>query len=203
MRFGRIARIGWLLVAAGAFLCAVTTSSRAALDPLDDLRFTDEWRWSLFGSAEGLPSDHVHELIETTSGVVWARTANGLAWFDDYRWHPVEICGGVSPDSITCFAPGLHDEVMVVGAERLYRGSQSGFTRVNVEDQSRPLAIRSVAPLEEGLLILTRRGIYLMDDMGLRHVPGTSPGENDLHLAKLHRTRSGSIWYACIHGTFL
>jgi signal transduction histidine kinase/DNA-binding response OmpR family regulator len=47
----------------------------------------DAWRWGDLGTAEGLPSETVHSIVEAADGTLWAGTSEGLVWFDGYRFH--------------------------------------------------------------------------------------------------------------------
>jgi signal transduction histidine kinase/sugar lactone lactonase YvrE len=56
-------------------------------------RIYDGWRWVQFGTESGLPSERVLKVLETPRGEVWAQTTRGLAWFDEFQWHYVDIPG--------------------------------------------------------------------------------------------------------------
>ncbi len=46
------------------------------------------WRWTQFGERDGLPSSEVSQVVETEDGTIWANTAEGIAWYDGFQWHP-------------------------------------------------------------------------------------------------------------------
>src|SRR5688500_11720821 len=48
----------------------------------------EPWRWRLFTSRDGLPSDRVDEIVEAHDGTPWASTSHGIAWFDGHAWIP-------------------------------------------------------------------------------------------------------------------
>ncbi len=76
---GRLLSIAVLLMGAGHPASPV----QAQTDPLNEA-----WRWVHYGAESGLPSDRVLDIVETTEGIAWAMTGAGLAWYDEYRWHP-------------------------------------------------------------------------------------------------------------------
>lgn len=47
------------------------------------------WRWTNFGERDGLPSNAVSQVVQTDDGTIWASTASGLAWYDDFQWHAI------------------------------------------------------------------------------------------------------------------
>jgi len=65
-------------------LLSFNLTSSAQLSTLND-----SWRWVLFTTDDGLPSNRVFNIIETMSGTVWAVTQSGLAWFNGYYWEPI------------------------------------------------------------------------------------------------------------------
>jgi signal transduction histidine kinase/ligand-binding sensor domain-containing protein len=91
-------------------------------------RLYEEWRWVRFDVSSGLPSPRVLDVFEASDGKVWALTSAGLAWFDGYRWtpvecaflrsHPVELPGIVVRGDHLIIA-GM-DSVFVINAEGCY-----------------------------------------------------------------------------------
>ena len=65
------------------------SASPSGLDPLQE-----PGRWAKFTAASGLPSNQVTDVVETTDGGLWAVTSAGLAWYDDFRGHPLFLAGG-------------------------------------------------------------------------------------------------------------
>ncbi|MDI6766479.1 MAG: hypothetical protein QME52_06620 [Bacteroidota bacterium] len=49
----------------------------------------DDWRWVRFTTDDGLPSNRVFDVIETKSGIVWAATEFGAAWYNGFYWHSI------------------------------------------------------------------------------------------------------------------
>lgn len=47
--------------------------------------------WTTFGTADGLPSNEINDLLVDGAGVVWAATAEGLARFDGQGWQKVRL----------------------------------------------------------------------------------------------------------------
>ena len=128
----------------------------AQTDPL-----YDEWRWVPFTTVSGMPSNSVIDVFETTTGVMWALTARGLAWYDGFRWWPVGKEQGLPSLPVMSAVPGLKSEVLAVIDSRFYRGHQGLFEWVPLVIEGDTLDVTQVVPLDEHReLILTDRGLF-------------------------------------------
>jgi len=58
-----------------------------------------------YGSQHGLADDAWNTVAQDARGVVWAGSANGLAWFDGYRWHAAPLPVPNSPVTDLATAP--------------------------------------------------------------------------------------------------
>ena len=54
-------------------------------------RFQEDWRWAHFDLHDGLPSLRILSIAEDMEGTLWVQTAKGPAWFDGFRWNPIQV----------------------------------------------------------------------------------------------------------------
>ncbi len=79
--------------------------------------------------SEGLPSDHVNEIIQDSDGLMWFATYNGLASYDGYHFHTYSYS---SCDSTSI----SHDNVLCICEESsryIWVGTTNGFCRYDKE----------------------------------------------------------------------
>lgn len=55
-----------------------------------EMKLQEDWRWVHYDKNSGLPSNHITKIIQSESGITWAASLNGLAWYDNYMWHKIE-----------------------------------------------------------------------------------------------------------------
>ncbi len=108
---------------------AITAQSRAE-------RYHESWRWVRFVAEDGLAANDVHDLVETSDGLVWAATTSGLSWFDGWRWFTCGEEQGLPPGPIFSLAVGADDVVWVAVASGIFRGGKDGFTRLRATDDA-------------------------------------------------------------------
>jgi len=58
----------------------------------------DGTSWTVFTTAEGLPSNDVHAIAVTADGVPWVATAGGPASFDGTAWYGYGSADGVTAE---------------------------------------------------------------------------------------------------------
>ena len=143
-RPNRAAVISFALV----ILLAITTLPATANSLSSKL--LDQWRWVEFTTADGLPSNHVTHIVETTDGVMWAATTRGLCRFDGYRWIQLDSRSGLPTGEISSLATGADGKIMVVINNSLFYGSQIGFNHVPVIAKTTPLRVDTVVAFAPG-----------------------------------------------------
>ena len=67
------ASLHWVLLV-HVLLLNPRVAQAQAVEPLNQA-----WRWVLYTTESGLPSDRVLNVVESTTGVLWAQTGAGLA----------------------------------------------------------------------------------------------------------------------------
>jgi len=115
-------------------------------------------RWALFTTEQGLPSEKVLGIAETTDGTVWANTEEGLAWFDGYRWQALGSRSGLPAGRMRQIAAGPAGELLVVTGGRLHHGGRKGFQQSASKDGATAITVNGVAVLEDGRLLLEGAG---------------------------------------------
>ncbi len=158
-------------------------------------------RWS---QVEGLASDSVSSLFESTDGVVWAGTANGLLFMRDGRFTPLEASHPLAGIPILALARHV-DGRMLVGTERGLHvadsGDDTGFVRI--EEALRDDAISSILADRHGNLWLgtLTRGLYRLSEYGLEHL-GVPQGLPNSRVLSLLEDQEGSLWVGTNGGLF-
>ncbi len=52
-------------------------------------KLNEKWRWIKYDKSLGLPSNNIIRILEDKTGILWACSLNGFAWFDGYKWNTV------------------------------------------------------------------------------------------------------------------
>ena len=175
-----------------------TRLTQAQPDPLNEA-----WRWARFGTESGLPSDRVLDVVETSTGVAWARTEARLAWYDDHRWHPVTVVKGATPQLPSRLVPDRQGGILAVASRRLYRVDQQGISSIPIEEEVGPLVVRDVVPLDDtDLLVLTSGGLYRHHAGGLDPFPGPEEIPPEKIADTIFITAVEGVWLSGAHGLF-
>lgn len=54
--------------------------------------------------------------------MIWVFTRKGAAWFDGFKWQPIEIDGTPTLERIESIAVDTKDRIVFITGGRLYRG---------------------------------------------------------------------------------
>jgi signal transduction histidine kinase/CheY-like chemotaxis protein/ligand-binding sensor domain-containing protein len=74
---------------------------------LDPRRQIDQYAHDSWNSRHGLPGEAIYQILQTSDGYLWLRTASGLIRFDGVRFVPMEaVIGGEPIKAITMTADG-------------------------------------------------------------------------------------------------
>ncbi|MEW6156158.1 MAG: two-component regulator propeller domain-containing protein [Verrucomicrobiota bacterium] len=87
-------------------------------------------------SEHGLPSNTIHDVLQTEDGFVWIATSRGLARFDGLNIRVFEGSPDASLRNLECrkLAQGTHGELWVGTSEGLFRIVGSAYRRYTVTD---------------------------------------------------------------------
>jgi PAS domain S-box-containing protein len=79
----------------------------------------ESWRWVQFTTTSGLPSNLIRNVKDGPDGTPWVWTAGTLAWYDGFRWHPVNPKHHVPNlgNSLLC---GFFDKGIVLSVKENY-----------------------------------------------------------------------------------
>jgi PAS domain S-box-containing protein len=187
-------RMHWYAVACG-FLVLVNAFPLQAQLP----QVRDEWRWTHFDIADGLPSSEITGILETPGGNVWVQTRGGVAWFDDFRW----ISPEVDSLSTAMYGKGLlvadGEEMLFVVPPRIFRITKTGGHLLHPRLNGADVRVRRAAVLPDRRILLQSDSIlYAMRGDSLERFP--SPYEELLtyrlpdHPFGLSTTKGGGIW---------
>lgn len=119
--------ICWAAVVIVSFL--VSTFSLQAQE------INEDWRWVHFTTESGLPSNQVGQVFETSDSTVWVSTSLGLAWYDGFKWIPIDTAAGSPHNQATGIMGEFNDSLLVLvdAVNKVFLGNKMGF-RVLFED---------------------------------------------------------------------
>lgn len=114
----------------------------------------ENWRWAHFTTKDGLPSNHIEEVVETKNNTVWVITPEGAAWYDGFRWNSIYIDSLLADRHIRQMLP-FKGKLLVNAGGRLFFGDQMGFTRITMNPRLDSGFIRSICPIDNESFLCT------------------------------------------------
>ncbi|HEV7698828.1 MAG TPA: two-component regulator propeller domain-containing protein [Pyrinomonadaceae bacterium] len=84
--------------------------------PTPDLAEQNFHRWGSITVFNGLPSDAVHAIVQTSDGIMWFGTDNGLARFDGRRVERITL-GEEAANRVLCLTADVTSDALYVGTE--------------------------------------------------------------------------------------
>ncbi|MBI4535261.1 MAG: hypothetical protein HY708_03215, partial [Ignavibacteriae bacterium] len=148
--------------------------------------FDEEWRWVLFTTESGLPSNFVFSVVETNDGTVWVATTAGIAWYDGYQWIPVGSSTGFPAGAPLSIVADLSDSLLVTMGKKTFRVTTTGFREIPVRN------VVSCIPFgRDSLLIQTDSLLWLYNRGTLRRFTKL-PTKGTVR--QLWRARGGGVW---------
>jgi PAS domain S-box-containing protein len=164
--------------------------------------FDEQWRWSQFTTLEGLPSNRVLEILESSAGTIWAVTQNGLAWFNGYYWNPMGVGKGLPEIRSTQVVPSSNNRLLVLMGGNLYFGDEHGFKNITPRIDNRPMEVSSIAMLPNQRHLLVSKGsIYLLE--GDAVVPYKVRAEwARQKIMRVFMTDCGTVWINTAKGLY-
>jgi len=162
-----------------------------------------------FTSADGLLSDHVHDLEVDGAGRLWAAHAEGLSWWSEGRFRIVAADAGLPATSVSGLALARDGALLVGGygfvARQLPGGAEPGFRSWFAAVGLEGVLVVSAAETESGRLLLgTNRGLLLFDPAAaggrgavLRRFDRSTGGvaTEVSHGEAFARDATGRLWY--------
>jgi signal transduction histidine kinase/ligand-binding sensor domain-containing protein len=132
---------------------------------------------TLFTTKDGLPSNSLRGLVQTTDGVVWAWTENGLARFIGQHFLPVTIEASLAGSEITSIAADSNAALWVgtTGGAAIFRNEHwiagpNGTTQIGTtrsENLALPKRSALVADIAGGDVLISSAGGVFLDHGGM------------------------------------
>jgi signal transduction histidine kinase/ligand-binding sensor domain-containing protein len=170
-------------------------------------RFDGASLWRL-GTEEGLPSERVFGLAETSNGDLWFATANGLSRFNGVTVVNYTVRDGLSNDWVRDIFVDEDDVLWLANGWGVSRFDPEGFLRVGKQDglqdgEGDTPSVFAIEPDQErGFWVGTQwGGLYRINGEG-RHRDVTSVFREPGYLRQIHRAANGALWFAASSGIF-
>lgn len=161
----------------------------------------DDWRWTHYTTASGLPSNDVFVVRQDKQGTWWALTKGGLAWLDGYSWHAVDLPANKASSQVLGLSGGValvalkDGRMAVLQARRFYVGGREGF--VPAAPDLPP--VTQAGTLDDESLLLQANGHYYFYRHGkVTNADSMMPPET-VYLAITSR---GAAWVAGRNGIY-
>ncbi len=91
--------------------------------------FHERWRWAHFTTVDGLPSNHIEQLIDL-GDTTYAGTDVGLARYDGWRWTHLGAKSGLPEERVLSLVAAPDDSIWVSTPSGLFTGDGRAFERV-------------------------------------------------------------------------
>lgn len=163
-----------------------------------------------FTTADGLPSNAVHQVVEDRIGYLWFATDDGLARFDGQRFRIWRMEQGLADNQLLAIAVDSHDQVWIGTARGQLMRMSADRTRIDTFDASRfpmlaNVTIGVVLPTADGSIWFGTRdaGLFrLAPDQRLRQFLPTPRGDGlpDRRVDHLAVTADGTLWIGTPRG---
>ncbi|MCX6610890.1 MAG: PAS domain S-box protein, partial [Acidobacteria bacterium] len=114
----------------------------------------ETWRWTKFVERDGLPSNVVSQVVETEDGTIWASTASGLAWYDDFQWHPVPSQAFDKSRSLRQIQPLDSSSIIGTGESLPIIFQRTSCKPVQLKFEGKPLRITASGRKSNGVVIV-------------------------------------------------
>ncbi len=157
--------------------------------------FSEEWRWSLFTTAYGLPSNRVLGIADAPDGTPWVSTERGLAYYNGYRWKIIDSSLGLPQSTPSTPQFDSLGNVYTIVQGKLFAGSTKGFRLffqhhfTELKNEVNSFAFHP----RYGIIVELGHTIYYVKNNRLEYVPPvqgySNAGKN------LWSTVSGTIWW--------
>ncbi|GEM_PF-852783 len=158
--------------------------------------YQEPWRWIHFTTAEGLPSNRVFDVLDVPSGLSWARTSKGIAYYNGYYWTTMDSTYGLPDALVENIVVDSSGIVSVLYWNRIvYQGDNYGFHKAEIRYQNKNLEPISIALFQNGKLIVVNvdRRLFLWDYTKAQCIPYDLLPVND-EIKKVRNTEAGNVW---------
>ncbi|MBI5216872.1 MAG: PAS domain-containing protein [Ignavibacteriae bacterium] len=161
----------------------------------ENIPSTEPWRWVLFTTETGLPSNRVLEIIETPDGTPWASTEFGLAWYDGYVWHTVRNKQDTLSPMTYTFLCNSRGTLYIEQDGKLFSGNKEGIRPLPVYYQGQRIPVTNSVYLEGyGILFIHNAGLFLLQDSVATPPPFFLTELNNETILNLFMGRNNQLW---------
>jgi two-component system, sensor histidine kinase len=96
---------------------AISLHAENTISPSPEELISEQWRWSRFGAAHGIPAGDIALSVETADGQLWVAGTQGLSRFDGYRWQQHPRFAGQRVVGLLAYGPR---SILVFSDRKLY-----------------------------------------------------------------------------------
>ncbi len=172
-----------------------TNRSFAQLEP-----FFEEWRYVHFTAENGLPSNEVLNLVETSDSTVWVTTPKGLAYYDGYYFYPVDRSLGLPGTPVSFISEGANGKLLTIIDGSLFSGDRQGFNRIELpEEFNSGKCIAAYSSADQAVICLVQKNsgtaLFRYENGVSKRLPVDSP-------LRIWKTDSKRIWISTVSALF-
>lgn len=157
--------------------------------------------WSFYSRTNGLMSDQVRTLLESTDGGLWIGTEEGLARFADGRFASYTTRNGLSDNSVRGIGENRQRGLLVATRRGLGRLGEDGkFTSVTYEGGWNRNALRCVTEDRAGnLWVGSADGLLCLRSANPQRL-SEEDGLPDRVITAIHEDSTGQLWVGTYGG---
>ncbi len=164
-----------------------TNKGFAQLEP-----FFEEWRYVHFTVENGLPSNEILSIVETSDSIVWAATSKGLAYYDGYHFYPLDQSLGLPKGSVSFMSEGPNGKLLIIIGGLLFFGDRQGFIQIFLPEEFKAgKFIAAYTMVDQRIVCFVRQNanaaLFRYENGVSKKLPVRSP-------LKIWKTDSRRIW---------
>ena len=203
MRDSRIARIHLAVRGAlVAFALLGLTVSALALDPGKAIT---QYVFTVWQTAQGLPQNSVHAVLQTRDGFLWLGTQEGLVRFDGEHFDVIDRSNtkALAHNHVSALAEDAQGVLWIGTSSGLTRLKDGVFTRIGAAQGLGDAFISVLENDHDGhLWVGTRQGgLFVLDQGRIRDI-GAEQGLPRANIQAIHQRADGDLWVGTSTGLY-
>ncbi len=194
MNFSRFRPFFFVLLA----LCAVAVTVHAQEHGRPPKRpLPTSWGHKVWSTEDGLPQNSVHGILQTRDGYLWAATEGGVARFNGFQFtiFHQESAPEFTSNDTCCLAEDRSGGLWIGTSDGLLRYAGGVFRRYSTADGLPSPIVESLAPTDDGLLLVLTAG-------GLARYDGKRFAALGPSASALGTGPGNAVWIATAAGIF-
>jgi len=150
----------------------------------------------VWSSENGLPQNSVHQIRQTRDGYIWIATEGGVARFNGTQFTVFnqESDPAFTSNDICCLAEDRSGVLWIGTADGLLRYDKGAFHRYTVADGLPSPVVLSVAPTDDGFVLVTSGGLAKYDGQRFTSL--------ELSPSAIGAGPNGTVWLSTATGLF-